>query len=48
MTKIKSTIKYKTIEEIQSDQQKIYSVFEDLQDGCKQKSLVFVVYDIAI
>ena len=45
---IKNTINCKIIEEVQNDQCKRCSVFEDLQDGSKQKSVAFVVYDLAI
>ena len=48
MTKIERTINYTAIEEIQNDQHKMHSVFEDLQDGCKQNSLAFMVYNLAI
>ena len=37
----------KLIEESQNDQYKKYSVFDDLQDGSKQKSVAFMVYDLA-
>ena len=33
----------KLIEESQKDQRKINSVFEDLEDGSKQKSVAFMV-----
>ena len=46
-TEIKSSINYKMIEEILNDQYKRFSVFEDQEDGCKQKSVPFVVYDLA-
>ena len=48
MTKIKSTVNCKTIEEIQNDQNKRYSVFECLQDGSNQKSEAFALYDLGI
>ena len=41
---IKSTINCKMMEQSQNDQYKKCSVFEDLQDGSKQKSVAFVVY----
>ena len=45
--KIESTMNCKLIEESQNDPHKKYSVFEDLQDGSKQKSVAFMVYDLA-
>ncbi len=48
MKKIKSTINCELIEEIQSDHCKKYSIFEDLYDGSKQKSVAFMVQDLAI
>ena len=45
---IKSTIDCKLIEESQNDQYKKYSVFEDLQDGSKQRFVAVMVYDLAI
>ena len=45
--KIKSTINFQLIEERQNDQCKEYTVFDDLQDGSKQKSVAFMVYDLA-
>ena len=47
LKKIKSTINCQLIEESQKDQYKKYSVFDDLQDGSKQKSVAFMVYDLA-
>ena len=47
LKKIKSTINCKLMEESQNDQYKIYSVFDDLQDGSKQKSIAFMVYGLA-
>ena len=43
-----SSIKSKLIEESQNEQYKKYSVFEDLQNGSKQKCFAFMVYDLAI
>ena len=48
LTNSKSVIKSKLIEERQNEQYKKYSVFEDLQNGSKQKSVAFMVYDLAI
>ena len=48
LTSSKSPIKSKLIEESQNDQYKKYSVFEDLQNGSKQKSRSFIVYNLAI
>ena len=45
--KIKNTINCKLIEESQNDQCKKYSVLDDLQNGSKQKSVAFMVYDLA-
>ena len=45
--KIKSTLNCKLIAESQNDQYKEYSVFDDLQDGSKQKFLAFMVYNLA-
>ena len=45
--KIKSTINFKLIEESQNDEYKKYSIFDDVQDGSKQKSVSFMVYDSA-
>ena len=42
---IRSTINRQLIEESQNDQYKIYSVFDNLQDGSKQKFVAFMVYD---
>ena len=47
LKKIKSTINCQLIEESQKDQCKKYSVFDDLQDDSKQKSVAFMVYDLA-
>ena len=47
LKKMKSTINCKLIEERQNDKYKKYSVFEDLQDGIKQKSVTFKDYDLA-
>ena len=44
--KTKSTINCQLIEESQNYQHKKYSVFDDLQDGSKQKSVTFMVYDL--
>ena len=44
---IKSTMKCKLTEESQNDHYKKYSVFDDLQDGSKQKSVAFMVYNLA-
>ena len=44
---IKNTINCQLIEESQNDQYKKYSVFDDLQDGSKQKSVAFMVDDFA-
>ena len=44
---IKITINCQLIEESQNDQYKNYSVFDDLQDGSKQKFVAFMVYDFA-
>ena len=38
---IKSNINYKVIEKSQNSQYKKYSIFVDLQDGSKQKSVCF-------
>ena len=46
--KIKSTINCNLIEESQNDKYKKSSVFEDLQDGGKQKFVAIVVYNLAI
>ena len=46
--KIKSTINSKLIEESKNDQYKKYSVFEDLQNGSKQKFVAFVAYNLVI
>ena len=44
LTKVKSTIHFRLIEESQSDQYKKYSVFERLQNcGNKQKSVAVMV-----
>ena len=48
LTKSKSSIKSKLIEESQNDQYMKYSIFKDPQNGCKQKSVAFMVYDLAI
>ena len=48
LTNSKSQIKSKLIEESQNDQYKKYSVFEDLQNDCKQKLVSFLVYNLAI
>ena len=48
LTNSKSSINSKLIEEGQNDQYKKCSVFEDLQNGSKQKSVAFMVYDLAI
>ena len=48
LTNSKSPIKSNLIEESQSDQYKEYSVFKDLQNSSKQKSVAFMVYDLAI
>ena len=48
LTKSKSPMNSKLIAESQNDQYKKYSVFEDLQNGSKQKSAAFMVYDLAI
>ena len=48
MTNSKSSINSKLIEGNQNDQYKKYSVFEDLRNGSKQKSVAFMVYDLAI
>ena len=47
LTNNKSSINSKLIEVSQNDQNKKYSVFEDLQNGSKQKSVAFMVYDLA-
>ena len=44
----KGSIYSKLTKESQNDQYKKYSVFEDLQNGSKQKSVAFTVYDLAI
>ena len=46
MKKIKSTLNCKLIKESQNDPYKKYSVFDDLQDGSKQKSVAFRVYNL--
>ena len=48
LTKSKSSIRSKLIAESQNDQYKKYSVFKDLQNGSKQKSAAFMVYNLAI
>ena len=45
--KIKSIVNCQLIEESQNDQYKKYSIFDDLQDGSKQKSVAFMVYGLA-
>ena len=45
--KTKSTINCKLIEESQNDLYEKYSVFDDLQDCSKAKSVAFKVYDLA-
>ena len=47
LKKIKSNINSKLVEESQNDQYKKYSVFDDLRDGSKQKSVAFMVHDLA-
>ena len=47
LKKIKSNTNSKLVEESQNDQYKKYSVFDDLQDGGKQKSIAFMVHDSA-
>ena len=42
LTKIKYTINCKLIEKLQTDQYEKYAVFDDLQDGSKQKSITFM------
>ena len=44
---IKSNTNSKLVEESQNDQYKKYSVFDNLQDGSKQKSVAFMVHDLA-
>ena len=48
LTNIKSSMNSKLIEESQNDSYKKCSVFEDLQNGSKQKSVACMVYDLAI
>ena len=48
LTNSKSSIKSKLIEESQNNQYKKYSVFEDLQNGSKQKFVAFIIYDLLI
>ena len=48
LTNSKVVIKSKLIEESQNDIDKKYSVFEDLQNGSMQKSVAFMIYDLAI
>ena len=48
LTNFKKTKHSKLIEENQYYQHKIYSVFEGLQDGSEQKSVAFMLYDLAI
>ena len=48
LTNSKSRIKSKLIEESQNDHHKKYSMFENLQNGIKQKSRYFIVYNLAI
>ena len=43
-----SSINYEWIENCRNDQYKKFSVFEGLQEGSKQKSVAFMVYDLAI
>ena len=47
LKKIKSNTNSKLVEESQNDQYKKYSVFDDQQDGSKQKSVAFMVHDLA-
>ena len=47
LKKIKSNTNSKLVEESQNDQCKKYSVFDDLHDGSKQKSVAFMVHDLA-
>ena len=42
LKRIKSTINCQLIEEIQNDQYKKYSFFDDLRDGSKQMSIAFM------
>ena len=44
---IKSIINCELIEESQNDQYKKYSIFDDIQNGSKQKSVGFMVYNLA-
>ena len=48
LTNSKSRIKSKLIEESQNDHYKKYSMFENLQNGIKQKCRYFIVYNLAI
>ena len=48
LTNSKSSINSKLIEESQNGQCKKCSVFEDLQNGSKQKPVACMVYDLAI
>ena len=48
LTNSKISIKSKLIEEGQNDQCKKYSVFEDMQNGSRKKSVTLMVYDLAI
>ena len=43
---IKSTVTCKLIEESKNDKYKKYTVFDNLQDGSKQTSVAFMVYDL--
>ena len=48
LKKMKTTMNCKLIEESQNDRYEKYSVFDDLQNGSKQKFVAIVVYDLAI
>ena len=47
LTNSKSSIKSKLIEGSQNDKYKKYSVFKDLRNGSKQKSVALMVYALA-
>ena len=48
LTNSKLSINSKQIEESHNDQYKKCSVFEDLLNGSKQRSIAVMVYDLAI
>ena len=48
LTRIKKTINCKRIKGTQNEHLKKYSLFDDLQDSSKQRSVALIVYDLAI